>query len=207
MSIPLSTFEEAYSTRSAPWVIGEPQPAIVALEQKGLIGGKVLDVGCGTGENALHLAARGHDVTGCDFSPRAIEVARANAAEQGATVRFEQADVLELEPEPRFDTVVDSALFHLLDAADRVRYAERLHGACRAGAVVHVLALSDVEPGFGPVVNRDDFAAAFGAGWSVEDVRPSRYRGFVDAEQSDRLMLPDGSSADMVALLARVRRR
>jgi len=207
MSIPLSTFEEAYSNRSAPWVIGQPQPVVVALEQKGRIGGKVLDVGCGTGENALHLAARGHDVTGWDFSPRAIDAARANARAQGLQVRFEIADALELEPAQRFDTVVDSALFHLLDAADRVRYAERLRGACRSGAVVHLLALSDVEPGFGPVVNENDISAAFAAGWSVEDVRPSRYRGLIDAEQSERLVLPEGSSADMVALLARVRRQ
>lgn len=207
MSIPLSTFEEAYSNQSAPWVIGEPQPAVVALEQKGLIGGAVLDVGCGTGENAVHLAERGHDVTACDFSPHAVEKARVNARERGVDVRFECADVLELTPDPRFDTVVDSALFHLLDAADRVRYAEALQGVCRAGAVVHVLSLSDVDPGFGPVVNRDDFAAAFGAGWSVEDVRPSRYRGMIDAEQSDRLVLPEGSAADMVALLARIRRQ
>lgn len=207
MSIPLSTFEEAYSNRSAPWVIGEPQPVVVALEQKGLVDGKVLDVGCGTGENALHLAARGHDVTGHDFSPHAIEKARENARAQGAEVRFEVADALALEPAARFDTVVDSALFHLLDPDDRSRYAERLHGACRSGAVVHVLGLSDVEPGFGPVINDSAFPDAFGDGWSIEDVRPSRYRGMIDGEQSDRLMLPEGTAADMVAVLARVRRQ
>lgn len=206
-SIPLSTFDQAYENHTAPWVIGEPQPAFVALDQHGWISGNVLDVGCGTGENAIHLAERGHDVLGLDFSQLAVDAARENARHSGVNARFEVADALQLRAEPRFDTIVDSALFHLLGQDDRVRYAERLHGVCRPGAVVHVLGLSDVDPGFGPVMNEDDIPAAFSEGWTVEDVRRSRYRGVVDAEQSARLIMPAGQPADMLAILARIRRQ
>ena len=42
------------------WDVGHPQPAFVRLEDAGLIGERVLDVGCGTGELAIYLARRGH---------------------------------------------------------------------------------------------------------------------------------------------------
>ena len=64
-------------------MIGEPQPAIVALERAGLISGKVLDVGCGTGEHTILLTRLGYDVLGIDFAPNAIEQARAQCRGQG----------------------------------------------------------------------------------------------------------------------------
>jgi SAM-dependent methyltransferase len=61
-----SVFDDAYASRTAPWVIGEPQPAIVALERDGGIHGRVLDPGCGTGEHTIHLTRLGYDVCGID---------------------------------------------------------------------------------------------------------------------------------------------
>ena len=88
----LSVFDEAYATRTAPWVIGEPQPAIVTLEREGWVRGTVLDVGCGTGEHTIYLSALGYDVYGLDSSPRAVEQARANAAARNVEVRFQVDD-------------------------------------------------------------------------------------------------------------------
>ncbi len=70
---PLDRFDEAYRSRSAPWVIGEPQPAIVELQRAGWIHSKVLDVGCGTGEHTILLTRLGYDVLGIDFAPHAVE--------------------------------------------------------------------------------------------------------------------------------------
>ncbi len=64
------------------------QPEVVALEGSGLIRGRVLDVGCGTGENVLFLAWRGYPTVGIDISPTAIERARAKAVERGITATF-----------------------------------------------------------------------------------------------------------------------
>ena len=68
-------FESAYQ-ETAPWDIPGRQPAFVGLEEAGEIRGSVLDAGCGTGENALYLASRGHEVWGLDFIPVAIEGAK-----------------------------------------------------------------------------------------------------------------------------------
>src|SRR5262249_2142601 len=74
--------EKAYDGRP-PWDIEGPQPEIVRLAEAGAIDGTVLDVGCGTGENALYLAGRGLDVWGIDFIPKAIEQARDKALKRG----------------------------------------------------------------------------------------------------------------------------
>ena len=207
-SVPLSTFDSAYESGTAPWVIGAAQPAIVALERAGRIGGQVLDPGCGTGQNAILLAELGYDVLGVDFSNRAIDTARANAAERGVDVRFEVGDALDLGEVPRFDTVIDSALLHLLGPGDRAAYARSLHAVCRPGAVVHVLALADLEPDFtfGPSLGADAVREAFGAGWQLEDLSTSRYRGVIDETAGARFTLPAGQPADMLAWLARFRR-
>lgn len=202
----LSTFDSAYESNSAPWVIGEPQPAIVALERDGWIRGAVLDAGCGSGEHTIHLAGLGYDVRGMDFSARAIDQARANAIEQRVPARFEIEDALHLGDEPRFDTVIDSALFHIFDAADRARYVQSLHTVCRPGAAVHVLALSDAGPGIGPEVSDTVIRDAFSDGWTLEDLQPSRYRVIVGAEDGARLDLQVGAPADVIAWLARARR-
>ena len=75
-------FEQAYQGQ-APWDTGRPQPAIIKLAEAGQIRGSVLDVGCGTGENLLYLAARGHEAWGLDFVPVAIERAKAKTDQRG----------------------------------------------------------------------------------------------------------------------------
>jgi len=199
-------FDSAYEALSAPWIIGEPQPAIVDVERNGWITGAVLDAGCGMGEHTIHLARLGYDVLGIDFSPPAVERSRRNAARQGVSARFDVADALHLGDRPRFDTVVDSALFHVFGPAEREAYTRSLHAVCRPGALVHVLALSDVEPGLGPQISDSAIRDAFRDGWVLEDLRPSSYRVVVGPEDGPRLNLPVGEQADMIAWLARVRR-
>lgn len=204
---PLALFDDAYAQLSAPWIIGEPQPAILAIERDGLIRGRVLDAGCGTGEHTIALTRLGHDVVGVDFAPHAIELARANADDHGIEARFEQADALEFVGPPRFDTVLDSALFHVFDPADRVRYVESLSRVCRPAARVFVLALSPTEPQFGPSVTEADIRNAFAIGWEVESIEETTYGGIVNAAQTEALGLPAGARVDVPAWLARVRRR
>jgi 2-polyprenyl-3-methyl-5-hydroxy-6-metoxy-1,4-benzoquinol methylase len=105
----------------AGWDIAGPQPVVAELDQAGHIGGTVLDIGCGTGENALYLASRGHSVIGLDGSSAAIDRARAKAQRRGVDVAFAQADARELVGyRDRFDTVIDSGLLHVFDDADCV---------------------------------------------------------------------------------------
>ncbi len=145
-------FEAMYRQSSPPWDIGRPQDAIVALADAGKIRGRVLDVGCGTGENVLFLAQRGFDVTGIDLAPTAIDRARQKAQDRSLAVTFEIADALDLGAlGMAFDTIVDSGLFHVFDDADRRRYVASLAAALTPGGRYFMLAFSDEQPGtWGP---------------------------------------------------------
>ncbi|MDH6196602.1 SAM-dependent methyltransferase [Mycobacterium frederiksbergense] len=203
-----SLFDDAYESRTAPWVIGEPQPAIVELERSGRLSGKVLDAGCGTGEHTMLLTRLGYDVLGIDFSEHAIAQARENAAQRGIDARFAVADATRLAESagPRYDAILDSALFHIFDDADRARYVASLHGACRPGATVHVLALSDAGRGFGPQVSAEVIRQAFAEGWELEAVDTTTYRGVVGAAHAEAIGEPVGARVDEPAWLVRVRR-
>jgi SAM-dependent methyltransferase len=201
----ISRFDEFYKTSTPPWVIGEPQPAVVELEKGGLIRGKVLDVGCGTGEHTILLTRLGYDVLGIDFAPEAVEQARRNAEANGVEARFEVADAMNLPGEPRHDTIVDSALFHIFDDTDRPKYVASLHNACTTGGIVHVLALSDQGRGFGPEVSGETIRDAFVDGWELEALEPATYRGVVTEVHADSIGLPIGTRDDEPAWLARAR--
>jgi SAM-dependent methyltransferase len=203
---PLSRFDDAYQSRTAPWVIGEPQPAIVDLERAGQIHSEVLDVGCGTGEHTILLTRLGYDVLGIDFAPSAVEQARENATAKGVDARFDVADAMHLGDEPAYTTIVDSALFHIFEDADRARYVRSLHSALRPGGVAHVLALSDAGRGFGPQVSETEIREAFGDGWVLEALDTTTYRGVVQEAHSEALGLPVGTRVDEPAWLARARR-
>lgn len=202
----ISRFDEFYRTTTPPWVIGEPQPAIVELERAGLIGGSVLDAGCGTGEHTILLTRLGYDVLGIDFAPEAVEQARRNAADKDVNARFAVADAMNLPGSPRYDTVLDSALFHIFDDSDRPTYVASLHNATRPGGVVHVLALSDAGRGFGPQVSGETIRDAFAQGWELEALEPTTYRGVVTEMHAEQLGLAIGTRVDEPAWLARVRR-
>ena len=116
------SWDEAYAASTpAPWDIGRPQPAFVRLAEQGLLAGRVLDSGCGTGENTLRAAARGATATGVDLSARAIAKARAKAAERGLAARFETGDVLRLgDLGLTAEVIIDSGVFHVFDDEARV---------------------------------------------------------------------------------------
>jgi 2-polyprenyl-3-methyl-5-hydroxy-6-metoxy-1,4-benzoquinol methylase len=90
------------------------------LATAGKLVGRVLDVGCGTGEHALVAASLGYEAVGVDMSKRAIELAKTKAAERGMEARFVVADVLRLDDlGEQFDAVLDCGLFHVFDDSQR----------------------------------------------------------------------------------------
>jgi len=142
MDIP--DFEPIYHIE-APWDIGRPQKEYVQLEQAGEIVGSVLDVGCGTGENALYLAEHGHDVWGIDFAPTAIQKAQEKAEQRHPTATFRVLNVLELLTLGRkFDTVIDSGLFHWLNIEERSLFIDNLATVIRPSGTYFMLCLSEL---------------------------------------------------------------
>ncbi len=176
MTVPdRSTFESAYAGQ-APWDIGRPQMAFIDVADH--ITGSILDAGCGTGENALFFAKRGHKITGIDFLVEPINRANKKAAERGLTATFLVMDALALKDRPEvFDTVIDSGLFHVFSDDDRRRYAEGLATVLKPGGRLFLLCFSDEEPGTqGPRrVSEKEIRDAFAERWAVESIVSSRF--------------------------------
>lgn len=171
-------FEAAYQGGNAPWDVGAPQPEVVRLAEEGEIVGDVLDAGCGSGENALHLAALGRRVMGIDAAPSAIARAREKAAARGLAVAFLVADALDLARlRRRFETVVDCGLFHTFDREQRRAYAHSLCEVLSPGGTLHVLCFSDEEPpGPGPHrISESDLRDAFRSLFALTRIRPGRF--------------------------------
>src|SRR5262245_36090803 len=178
MTTPSAGWDSAYQDHLPPWDIGRPQPAFVRLADSGLLSGRVLDAGCGTGEHVLLAAAHGAEATGVDLSALAIEKARGKAAERRLTARFEVADALHLERlGESFDTVIDSGLFHVFDDADRARYVASLAAVIEPGGRYYMMCFSDRQPGvWGPRrVRQEEIPLAFGDGWAVESITPDTF--------------------------------
>jgi SAM-dependent methyltransferase len=166
-------YDEIYRAGEAPWEIGGPQPALARVLDE-VRGPKVLDLGCGTGELALDLARRGHQVTGVDISQVAIDAARAKAAAEGLAVDFEVQDATRLSlPAAPFDSVFDSGLLHNLarhGGADE--YLAVLPGLAGPGATVFVLGVSRAAGGDWNLTEemlRADFAEPQWTGTQVEE--------------------------------------
>ncbi len=163
----------------APWDIDEPQPEVVRLLEGHHFHGRILDVGCGTGENAILLAMSGHPVTAIDFVPAAIEAARKEAAMRHVDVDWRIGDALQLQGlvEGTYDTVLDSGVFHVFGDADRARYAQQLAAVTAPAGLLHVIVFSDQEGGDdGPRrVTRAELEATFTDGWELVDIQEARY--------------------------------
>lgn len=195
--MPTVGFEWAYRNGVPPWDIGRPQPAIVRLAEQGLIAGDVIDLGCGTGENALYLASTGRPVVGVDAAPTAIARAQEKSRLRGIEATFLVADALKLEALGReFDTAVDCGLFHTFSDPDRVRFERSLHRSLRVGARYVLLCFSEHQPGeSGPRrVTQAEIRAAFTAGWTVDSIAAERFAAH----------LPGDGAQAWLALLTRV---
>jgi SAM-dependent methyltransferase len=171
-------WDASYHDGPAPWDIGHPQPAVVRVAFEGGFAGAVLDAGCGTGENALHIASLGLSVVGVDVAETALAIAREKARDRRIEVEFAAADALQLgRLGRRFATVLDCGLFHTFDADERPGYVASLASVTEHAGTLYVLCFSDDGPDAGPhPVSREELTAAFnaGTGWNIVTIEPDR---------------------------------
>ncbi|CPR11004.1 thiopurine S-methyltransferase (tpmt) superfamily protein [Mycobacterium bohemicum DSM 44277] len=167
-----------------PWNIGEPQPELAALVAAGKFRSDVLDAGCGFAELSLALAAQGYTVVGIDLTPTAVAAATRAAADRNlATASFFQADITDFAGYPqgsagRFNTVVDSTLFHSLPVDGRDGYLSSVHRAAAPGARYFVLVFAkgafpaemETKPN---EVDEDELRAAVSKYWEIDEIRPA----------------------------------
>ncbi|WP_020494713.1 class I SAM-dependent methyltransferase [Sciscionella marina] len=171
-------WDASYHDGPAPWDIDRPQPAIARLADAGGFTGPVLDAGCGTGENALYLAALGLPVLGVDVAATAVAMAREKTEKRELAAEFTVADAFALHRlERSFASVLDCGLFHTCDAAERTAYLASLATVTEHGGTLYVLCFSDEGPGTGPhPVTQEELRAAFGpgSGWELGTVESAR---------------------------------
>jgi SAM-dependent methyltransferase len=186
-------FDSAYKG-TPPWDIGRPQKVFIELVRRGELSGSVLDIGCGTGENALFFAGEGYEVWGIDSAPMAIQKAKEKAAGRGLKVHFLVLDALHMselirqfdtgretagqvpdqeKTAKQFSTATDSGLFHTLSDEDRPVFVENLADVLSPGGTYFMLCFSDQEPpGYGPRrITRGEIRECFSRGWSVNYIR------------------------------------
>lgn len=136
-------FDAMYRDGRTPWDIGGPQPAVQQLVALGAVRGEVLDPGTGPGHHAIFFASKGLSATGIDASPTAIERAKENAARAVVSVDFVVADATVLDGlAGRFDTVVDSSFYHLLDEDAQQSYLGALRKATTPDARLYIFAFA-----------------------------------------------------------------
>lgn len=178
------SFDDAY-IGVPTWDIGRPQREVLMLADAGSFRSPVVDLGCGTGENSLALAERGHDVVGIDASPRAVGKAMDKARARGLDgAVFLVADVFDVAGlGRRFGSALDCGLFHVLDDHERPVYAASVHAALEPGGVLNMLCFSEDEPpGWGPRrVTEGELRATFRMGWRVREIVPAVFETNLDA--------------------------
>ena len=127
-------FQWRYWRKETPWDTQVTPPEVMEFIAR-TPPGNALDLGCGTGTNAITLARHGWQVTGVDFIPKAIFAARAKAARSGFAIDFLVASVTDLSAlSGPFDYVLDIGCLHSLKAEERTRYVTSLSRLLRPQA-------------------------------------------------------------------------
>ena len=164
-----------YLIKKTPWDTGVTPPEIVAMIESGKVSiGGALDLGCGTGTNAIYLAQHGFTVTAIDVSRRAVALAqrKTRSAQLTDRVQFERGDVTQLRKWINLNSIdfaCDIGCFHGLTSAARDRYVAVLQTVLKPKAIYMQYSFLLLEPGSRGVAE-DEIEARFGRDFVIERV-------------------------------------
>jgi len=175
----LERWDNRYVIADTPWDTGNPSTELqrVIVEDK-IQPCTAIDLGCGTGTNAVWLAELGFDVTALDFSPTAIDLARQRKARAAAHIRFLTADVLDPPDDigGPYRFFFDRGCYHVVREIDVGRYLGTLERITELGSVGLVLAGNSNEPRTGPpVVSEAEIRAELGSLFEIVRLREFRF--------------------------------
>ena len=173
-------WEWLYFIRKTPWDTGITPPEIVAILENGRLRppGRALDLGCGTGTNAIYLARRGFDVMAIDISRAAIAQARRKAQSIGAAIHFVRGDVSYMDRWVTADSIdfaYDIGCFHALADGARTRYVHALSSVLRPHAIYMMYAFTACQPGGRGLVD-GEVERRFNQDFDLESVQHGAYR-------------------------------
>ena len=172
MTSRLRLFRVLYRLGFTPWDGHPLSPTLQGLVEgeDALIAGTALDIGCGTGDNAIYLAKHGWQVTGVDYVDKPLAVARKKAASADVSVDFVKADATQLSSAgvgSEFGLIVDNGCLHGMNDDDRDAYAREVTALaapnCRLVIIAFVPGKSFGVPGISP----EDVARRFADGWTT----------------------------------------
>lgn len=179
-------WELLYREGTPPWETGKPASELVQLvQQEVLRPGPTLELGCGTGADAVCLARRGFEMTAVDASPTALERARTRAEHEGALLRFVLGDVYDFAKNSgAFDLVYDIGFYHFIRRVNLTRFLDLLWRVTRPGSLYFTLAGSTEEEAEGgpPQVSEEDIRRELGRLFEVVHIRPGRFESPVREE-------------------------
>jgi len=145
MALDRMLYRLTYRLGAPRWDTGMPQPELEQLVA-GRPPGRVLDLGCGTGADAVYLAGHGWEAVGIDFAPEAIAAAKKKAADAGVTAAFVLGDASRLADagvRGPFDLLLDVGCYHTIPAGRRDAYVAGAAAAARPGADFYLAGIAD----------------------------------------------------------------
>lgn len=190
-------FASMYAEGLPPWQIDRPQTEVLRWLEKEAFVSPILDIGCGTGDNAIAMARQGLRVVGMDAVEEALRRARIKVAEAklAQPPEFVLGDALRLEDSGfEVESVLDCALFHTFSDGDQATYVRGLFQILPSGGKVHLLSFSELEtrPPGPRRLSLAQITGVFGADWEMEESMRCRYE--------DRVR-PDGAHAWRVTMV------
>jgi SAM-dependent methyltransferase len=167
----VNPYRVLYRLGITPWERDTVPTPLVELGAQYPSAGRALDIGCGTGRDAIYLAGRGWTVTGVDGVPRALDAAKQRARASGVDVNWVRGDVTRLQTlgiGEGYQLLVDRGCFHGLADTERDQYAEGVAAVAAPGARLAMFAFQPRSRGLGPRgITRDQLTHDLGEAWEL----------------------------------------
>lgn len=182
-------FNLSYKFGFAEWDVNRAQPDLIGLVKQGKLNGQtILDIGCGSGDNAIYLATQGFSVTGIDYAAKGIQLAKMRAEKVRQKINFYVADAFSLNQfDKQFDIVIDYGLYHNIPLEKIDLYLTNVKRVLKPNGQFIIQSFGESSPKskFGPrQVTELELRQIFKAPWKIQEICPATYNNTSETEIS-----------------------